>query len=195
MTFGDLLLQANDPGTALAFYRKAAALDRHSFAALYKAGTVAYSLGGYADAASLLSLALKQASAAQRDTAEVTKATELEASARRILSLSVADDLAPRERVDHLRSAAAIAKKRVTDCAAHLGSTTPPSPQLAALVSQWQAASRFTTQRIPLDDTSGQDSVAHLIFNSEIQTARLCGPPTGDDALLLLLAQAAEERR
>jgi tetratricopeptide (TPR) repeat protein len=192
MTFGDLLQQANDPGGALAFYRKAATLDRHSFAALYKAGTVAYRLGSYADAAGLLSLALKQTSASQRDTPEVARATELEASARRILSLSLADDLPPRERVDHLRSAAAIAKMRVADCAAHLGSATPP-PQLLALVSQWQAASRFTTQRIPLDDTNDQDAVAHLIFNSEIQTARLCGPPSGDDALLLLLAHAAQE--
>jgi len=37
-----------------------------------------------------------------------------------------------------------------------------------------------------------QDTAVQLIFDTELQTNQFCGPPTGDDALLLLLAKSPE---
>ena len=195
VTFGDLMLQAGDPGAALGFYRKAAALDPHSFDALFKAGSIAYRVADYSGAASLLALALKQVPASARETPDVRQASELESSARRILSLTLSSDLAPRERVEHLRSAASVARKRVTDCAAQMSGTAALPQELQSLGTQWQASSRMLSRRLPVDDTADQDALQRLIFDSETQTAALCGAPSGDDALLLMLARSAGDRR
>jgi hypothetical protein len=46
-----------------------------------------------------------------------------------------------------------------------------------------------------LEDTAQQDGLTKLIFDTEEQTAQRCGPPAGDDALLLQLANAARAGR
>jgi hypothetical protein len=40
-----------------------------------------------------------------------------------------------------------------------------------------------------LKDPLEQDANVKLIFDTEVQTSQICGAPTGDDALLLLLAR------
>jgi hypothetical protein len=44
-----------------------------------------------------------------------------------------------------------------------------------------------------LQDKSGQESLAKLIFQTEEITSRFCGAPSGDDALLRQLANSSPE--
>jgi hypothetical protein len=41
-----------------------------------------------------------------------------------------------------------------------------------------------------LDDSAEQDAVMKLVYDTEVQTSQICGGPTGDDAMLLLLAKS-----
>ena len=41
-----------------------------------------------------------------------------------------------------------------------------------------------------LNDTTEQDAVMKLVYDTETQTSQICGAPTGDDALLLMLAKS-----
>jgi len=41
-----------------------------------------------------------------------------------------------------------------------------------------------------LNDTGEQDAVMKLVYDTETQTSQICGAPTGDDALLLMLAKS-----
>jgi len=41
-----------------------------------------------------------------------------------------------------------------------------------------------------LNDSAEQDAVMKLVYDTEIQTNQVCGPPTGTDALFLLLAKS-----
>ena len=195
LVFGDRLVKANDPASALGFYRKAAALDPRNFDAPFDAGSIAYRLGKYQDAAVLLSLALKRVPAAERNYPQAVRAAELEDNARRILKLTLSPDLPPRQRVEHLRTAIPIARARFDGCTAGLAgeSTLPPSMQ--ALQARWQSNAKLTRNSIPDEDTADQDALARLIIDTEIETAQFCGAPSGDDALLLLLARSSDEGR
>ena len=43
-----------------------------------------------------------------------------------------------------------------------------------------------------LNDSIEQDAVMKLVYDTEIQTSQICGAPTGDDAILLLLAKSSK---
>jgi hypothetical protein len=45
-----------------------------------------------------------------------------------------------------------------------------------------------------LNDPAAQDATMQLVFDTELQTNRVCGEPSGDDALLLLLAQSSHPK-
>jgi tetratricopeptide (TPR) repeat protein len=188
--FGDKLLAAADPVNAFRFYQKAIELDPRNTEALYKSGRLAYQMGDFPTAARFLSLALRDASqqaAGNNATPSLANLVNLDelrtlaANAQRIQELSLSKDLPPADRITHLRTDAAIARYRLAACTSQLPTATTP-PELLALKAQWQALSRAS-----FDDPNTQDALTDLIFSTETETARLCGPPTGDDALLLLL--------
>ncbi len=104
------------------------------------------------------------------------------ANAERILQLVPTDTLPSRERVDRILMDRAIAKARLTGC-----STAPPS----ALASRWAGADASSTRTDLLRDSDKQQATLQLIYDTEIETDKRCGAPTGDDALLLLLAQSS----
>lgn len=194
IVFGDRLIKANDPTAALGFYRKAAALDPHGFEAPFDAGSIAYTLGRYQDAADMLALALKRIPATERTKPQATRVVELENNTRRILKLSLSADLPPRQRVEHIRTAIPIARARLDGCAAGLASQSTLPPSIQALQARWQAAAKQIRDPLPADDTANQDAVARLIADTEIESAQFCDAPSGDDALLLHLARTGEAR-
>ncbi len=72
--------------------------------------------------------------------------------------------------------------------------SAPPAPPavagtLAALRSRWTAQGHLLNQRALERDAALEDTVTQLIYDTEVQLAPICGAPTGDDALLLLLAR------
>jgi hypothetical protein len=71
-------------------------------------------------------------------------------------------------------------------------SSPPLPPDLAALNGEWQAEPSAPTASALLRDSDLQQHELQLIYNTELQTSRLCGTPTGDDALLLRIAQSPD---
>jgi predicted Zn-dependent protease len=193
--FGDKLLKANDPTDATAYYQKAVKLDQHNFPALFHAGRLAYSMGDYATAAQLLGLASKERpkAASASDTAQLTSLLN---DTQQIQKLTLSANLPAQVRADHIREGASIAKIRFDSCAAHFNNvgsaaTLALPTELDALKARWQSAATLLERRSSLAAAANQDNLAQLIFDTEIQTAQLCGPPSGDDALLLLLAKGS----
>jgi hypothetical protein len=69
---------------------------------------------------------------------------------------------------------------------------TPVDP-LQALVKRWQ---ELPVRLSPADlakDPDLAESEIQLIYDTELVTLQVCGPPTGDDALLLKIAQAPNQ--
>ena len=190
--FGDEFMKADDPNTAVAYYRKAARLDPGRFSALFKAGTIAYGLADYHDSAELLARAVKVAKGAHDP--RVAQARALAETSRKILSLTISPATPALQRVEHLRTALPIAKSRLAACLAQIGSGAPPSQSLQLLSGQWHSAAKLIANKIKPEDTASQDALSQLIFDTEIQTAQICGFPTGDDAVLLMLAREGHER-
>jgi Flp pilus assembly protein TadD len=193
--FGDKLLQTNDPNDALIYYQKAVKLDRHDFAALYKGGRLAYAMGDYDTADKLLTLASRDEQKASASEADEAQLTSLLQNSERIQRLTLSQNLPAEDRAEHIRTAAAIAKQRLDGCAAKFSSagsqTNSALPgELQVLKTQWQTAANLLSRRSSLENAANQDSLTQLVFDTEKQTANLCGQPMGDDALLLLLAKS-----
>jgi tetratricopeptide (TPR) repeat protein len=69
-------------------------------------------------------------------------------------------------------------------------SVPKPADALAALSARWQAQPEtMQVSRLESDPDLAQ-STLQLIYDTERVTAQVCGPSTGDDALLLKIAQA-----
>jgi len=187
VTLGDTLLRANDPGDAMKEYQKAILEDPSDAIAYEKAGRLAYKAGDYAHAREWLEKALRESAGAVNNAAEPEgDTTTLLKNAERLLLLQ--PDLAPNRtaRVDRILDDRAIAKRRFEAC---VKQTASPDTSLDTLTARWAASSGDSTRAALLRDDSNQDLVRSLIDDTETTTARLCGAPQGDDALLLLLAQ------
>ena len=189
---GQSFEKANDPTDALNLYGKAIKLNPADSEASYRAGRVAYQMGDFSQAATLLSLARRESAEAKVSEENAREVDDLLQSARRIQELSLSSGLAPQERVEHLLRALPIAKERFDSCAAHFNGGQVPS-ELQSLQAGWTDADKVGMRRSLLEDPSEQDSLTKLIFETERVTTGFCGAPSGDDALLLQLANTASE--
>ncbi|MEO6803008.1 MAG: tetratricopeptide repeat protein [Granulicella sp.] len=181
ITLGGLLEQTGDPQDALGFYQKALVKEPRNQTALSRAGQLAYTLGDYAQARRLLGRATREQPQNEQDAALLSQA-------ERIQQLSLADTLSARERVDRILTARAIVKRRLTDCTA-----ASPDNTLQPLTSRWTGEAATTSRMALLHDSDKQAAAVQLLYDTEIETSEQCAAPTGDDALLLLLAHAAAQ--
>jgi Tfp pilus assembly protein PilF len=193
--FADKLQQAGDAADALTFYQKTIKLDPHNVAALNNAGRVAYGTGEYAMASRWFALASKERPQTPQDKLDLAPLAALREKTERILELSLSKNLPAKERAEHILTASSIAKLRFQDCATRLGETGPLPGPLQSLKTQWQSAAELLERHSALENAEDQDSLTQLVFDTEIQTSQLCGSPTGDDALLLLLAKSSHENQ
>ncbi len=138
--------------------------------------------------------------------------------AQRAIELSLARDLPQPERVAHLLQASEIAQGRLNACVAQIvhqqkpgapnppGTANPPSTanppgtalataaaaalplDLVSLKARWPVSPVAAQRTLLNQNVDAQDLRADLIFATEQQTAKSCGAPSGDDAILLLLA-------
>jgi len=173
----DKLVAAGDTTDALAEYGKAIADNPHNVAALAGAGKLLYDRGDYEKAQPLLTRALEDAPQ-REDIAALAK------DAGRLVELSLSRSLPAHERAAHLVTDAKIAQARLLGCLAH-GSD---AAALADLQARWKAAGTGSKRDALVENAAGQDLLTQLIFDTERETPA-CGEPTGDDALLLKLAQ------
>jgi hypothetical protein len=65
-------------------------------------------------------------------------------------------------------------------------------PDLTQLSTRWQAEPKNLTVSALMHDPQLLQQELDLIYDTELRTAHHCGPPTGDDALLLHIAQAPD---
>jgi len=189
--FATKLLAAGDPNDALALYEKAIADNPHDAGALAGAGRIEFAQGDYAKARLLLARALL-------DTpAKAEGREELAASARdaaRLTELSLARELPAEVRGAHLLTGAKIAQARLTDCLGRGGAGAELGVAVEDLQGRWRAVNTSAKLRAMAANAEGQDALAELIFDTERTTQTMCGAPSGDDALLLKLANGPEGR-
>jgi tetratricopeptide (TPR) repeat protein len=178
---------------ALTFYQKAAAADPHARLPLELAGKTAYKLGEYGEAERLLNHALVERPTSDQTAEQQQQLEALANDARRIQQLNLTRDQPAVERADHILSASKIAQARLQRCL-----KANPSPTLTSLNARWTAATAGSPgdRRALLENAAAQDLWASLVYTTEQDTAPplnpVCGEPTGDDALLLRLANAAQ---
>jgi hypothetical protein len=106
---------------------------------------------------------------------------------RRILQLVPSEALSAQERVDRILTDRAIAKTRWNTC-------TAPTDGSQSLAARWAGPDATTSRSELLNDSDKQKTAMQLIYDTEFETSQHCMAPTGDDALLLLLAQASARK-
>lgn len=174
IVLGGLLEQVNDPSNALSYYEKAVRDRPRDAGALGPAGRLAFELGKYSQARDWLERAV-------REQPENGKNAALLARSERILQLIPSENLPVRERVNRILAARTIAKQRMSDCAAISGD----------LAARWASPDATVAASALRSDPDRQKAVLQLVWDTEIAASRRCGAPTGDDALLLLLARSS----
>ncbi len=192
-TLADLLVETGDTADGFAFYNKVLKDDPKNQAALAGAGQAAYQLGNFAAAHSLLERALEaKASPLEKNQ---TRTGELETMLRnsmRILELRPSGKLRSSDRVSRILVDLDIAKKRFSSCAATFGTADKLPPTLQELNARWASDDPDDRRAKLLQSAARQDTAVQLIYDTEVQTSQICGAPTGDDALLLLLAKSPD---
>jgi hypothetical protein len=111
-------------------------------------------------------------------------------TSKQILSLAPSKKLPAKERVTRILRARDLAKKLFDSCNAQVSAASGlPSP-LQNLGGRWMSKEATINRDALLNDTGEQDAVMKLVYDIETQTSQICGAPTGDDALLLMLAKS-----
>lgn len=203
LEIADRLQALGDLPDALHYYRIAAAQAPRNAEALASEGHVEYLLEDYAVAARSLATAAELMRRSRGKEATIASLNAEAAAARRLPELSVSRDLPVAERAAHLALDAGIAERRLRSCTAQPVTMTAPATApatasatapaalatLSALRSRWTAEGRAARRGALERDADLQDDTAQLIADTETQLAPLCGAPSGDDALLLLMAR------
>lgn len=193
ITLAGLLVQTGDTADGLTYYQKALHDDPKNQPALEAAARAAYSLGDFATAHSLLERASEaHSSPSSRSQTLPDDLASMLDNSRRILELRPSGKLRPAERVARILSDRAIAKNRFDACTAQFAAPKAIPAPLQQLKQRWTDDAAAATRPALLRSLAQQDSTVQLIFDTESATSQLCGPPSGDDALLLLLAKSPE---
>jgi Flp pilus assembly protein TadD len=178
-----LLEQAQDPRDAFDIYRGVAEQKPALLQALEGAGRTALELGRFMLARDYFARAVQNADfAASADRAAIRSSL---AQVQGILALYPGAELSAYARAARILANEELAQQRFTSCAA----SDAMAAALGELAFKWQQVPADLSpadleRNFPLEQTLMQ-----LTGETEIQTALMCGAPTGDDALLLKLAQ------
>ena len=189
MKLAGMLAQAGDPGNALAYFEKVIAAQPGNADALMAAGRLKYTRGMFLDARRLLDRADREYDEKKGSTEPQDLATLL-ASSNRGVELEPSKRLTERDRVARILLARTIARKRFESCSLQVAQSGKSPASLQVLSSAWTGDLASAGRQALLHDPDKADATLKLIYDTEVQTSQVCGAPTGDDALLLLLAQS-----
>jgi tetratricopeptide (TPR) repeat protein len=179
-----LMEKAGDLESALGIYRAVAAHRSAPVAAISGAGRTAFALGMYRAAADYLSRTLTSPAFASLAESEQAADRSMFATADRIQLLFPADDLPARLRAQRILALRNTAKTRLLACASTPASVAP----LGDIAARWtQIPTRLTAAALEQQPDLEQ-TIFQLVCDTETATATACGPPAGDDALILRIA-------
>lgn len=181
-----IMERAQDPSDALAIYRAQIRLHNAPVQAFEGAGRTAYALGRITTAREALSVATEYRGFNAQSKEERDSVRQMLANAKRILELYPDPDLSVHTRAARIQSNAKIARARLSACAAN----PKAAGKLTTLQGLWQQVPARLTLRVLERNPQLEQTIMNLVYNAETQTAQVCGAPTGDDALLLKIAQA-----
>jgi tetratricopeptide (TPR) repeat protein len=193
LTIAQLLEQASAPKDALTYYQKVLTREPNNQIALGAAGRLEYGLGHFEETHRLLEQARREHEAGTSQSAFPANLQEMLDNSAEILTLIPSKKLSRGERVTRVLKARDIAKKRFESCNAQVATASGLSSPLQTLGARWTSEEASIDRATLLDDPSEQDSVVKLVYETETQTNQICGAPTGNDALLLLLAKSPKE--
>jgi tetratricopeptide (TPR) repeat protein len=191
LALAPLLEQAAAPDDALNYYQKVLVKQPTNLQALEAAGRLEYGLGKFEEAHRLLAQAAHEhttASAGQIPL-PIDIQTMLDNS-KKMVTLLPSRKLPPEERAARILKARDLAKKRFDSCYAQVSAASSPASPLQDLSARWTGKEATTNRTSLVRDSAEQDAVIKLVYDTETQTSQICGAPTGDDALLLILAKS-----
>ena len=180
---GDLFVRTLDYERAFAAYRASLKENRHDQAAMAGAGQAAFELSRYPEAYRYLQEAVA-ASPSDTKSAALLTTTDLVLQMdpfRRQLSLA--------QRARIVVDAFSTAGQRLQACGTRQG---PAAARLASLADSWAKLKPQITE-VELQRKPGLvETAMDVVFNIERQTSEVCGPPSGPDLALLLIAKLHE---
>ena len=188
MKLGELFQQAGDDASAAACYQKALSIRPDEVKALEAAGSLAYKMDDYGNAYRLLKKADAERAAKHEAATENSDDLTMMNNAARLMELEPSPKQPSKERVHRIIAARQIARKRLDSCSSHFASGGQLPPAMMSLETRWDGPDGTTQTSALLRDSAQQDAAMQLVYDTEQQTEKLCGPATGDDALLLQLA-------
>jgi tetratricopeptide (TPR) repeat protein len=182
-----LYSQIQDYDQALLVYESVLKLEPKNHAALAGAGRTAFQLGRYHTAQQYLTRAV-DTDQSDQPSQQALETTNL------ILSVDpFRRHISDAERNRRLLNAFTQAGERLQSCATSAGinlnaPTSPPNP-LQTLQVSWNSLRPHVKSMRSASETDLPDSIMDLVSQVETQTAQQCGPPTGQDLALLLVAR------
>ena len=194
-----LLVEAHFAADALELYRQLLAQHPEDFTALQGAAETSYGIGDYAASYRYLQKSLAVPAYVHR-SAELRQMDQDQLHrVGRIIVLDPAAATSTTMLATRLINNREIARRRIEDClapknGAQVGGQPGGTPAgavaaLAALSTRWDAEPDHLTVADLANDTAAQERESKLINDTELATAQACGSPTGDDAVLLRLAE------
>ena len=182
-----LYVQIQDYDQALTTYQSVLKLDPQNPAALAGAGNSAYQMGRYRTAQQYLTPAV------EADPKDEASRRMLETASLVLKTDPFLSRISDAERNRRLVAAFNRAGERLQSCAASTGidlqaPTSPPAP-LQALQSSWSSLRSQLHSLRSAGETDLPDTLMDLVAQIETQTAQQCGPPSGLDFALLLVAR------
>jgi tetratricopeptide (TPR) repeat protein len=181
---GDLFMRVPDYERALTIYQQALKLERHNSDALAKAGQAAFELGQYQLAERYLTSVI----AAEPNDAH---SLELLRICKLIPTMNPYNFFTTAKRDHIVLSDFAAAGERIKSCINSSGKNSSNS-SLQGLYARWMELKAQLDEHSLRQNPNLTDSAMDLVFNIERETSTLCGSPTGDDLLLLLIARNHE---
>ena len=184
-----LLEQAHDPANALHFYRKALEHRPVQLAALLGASRAAYALSRYQQAKELLERTLNHPGFDKQPSDVQAQYRDMLSDADHILLLYPDPGLSFHARAERILNARRIAQDRLDAC---LNTKTAVPQQLQTIDGQWKQLPAALHLLQLEQDPELEQTIMQLVYQTEQITSQQCSAPTGNDALLLKIAQAPE---
>jgi tetratricopeptide (TPR) repeat protein len=182
MEIGDLFMRVPDYDRALVLYRQGLKFGRRNADVLARIGRAAFELGEY----QLAERYLKSALAERPDDAQSAQLLE---TSRAVQKFDPYTSWSSIERDRIVLSDFDTAGNRLNSCIATTSSGQASNPALQSLNTQWMDMKTRLNKNSLREHPDWSDSAMDLVFSIERETSGLCGSPTGDDLLLLLIAK------